>query len=234
MQAVIPAAGEGTRLEELTNEQPKVLVEVAGKPLMQYAFETVIDVGAEELVVIIGYRGEQVIEHFGDSFDGVPITYVHQRKREGLAHAISLAKPHVDGQFIVQNGDNIIRSDLERVVEAATEHAGALLVEGVTQEEASRTGVVTTEDGLVTGVVEKPVDPPSTIATTGFFVLPEVAFHACALVRPGETGERELSHAIDLLASAGHSIVPVPVDGWRANVNTQEDINRVEQLIDAE
>ena len=228
MHAVIPAAGEGTRLEELTNDQPKVLVEVAGKPLLQYAFETVIEVGATELVVVIGYQGEQVIEHFGDAFDGVPITYVHQREREGLAHAIALAKPHVDGQFIVHNGDNIIKCDLSAVLEAANGHDGALLVEEVTPDAASKTGVVTVEDGIVSGVVEKPSDPPSTLATTGFFVLPEVAFHACSLVRPGETGERELSHAIDLLASAGHSIVPVPVDGWRVNVNTQDDIDHVE------
>lgn len=231
MHAVIPAAGEGTRLGDLTDDQPKVLVEVGGKPLMQYALESVIEAGAKELVIVIGYRGEAVIDRFGDAFDGVPITYVHQRERQGLAHAIELAKSHVDGQFMVHNGDNIIHADLGRVIDEASAHAGAMLVDEVSLQDASETGVVTVEDGRITGVVEKPDEPPSTTVATGFSVLPNAAFHACALVRPGATGEREISDAINLLVHAGHSISPVRIDGWRVNVNTKQDIDRAEALL---
>lgn len=233
MDAVIPAAGEGTRLGELTEDRPKGLVEVAGRPLLAYAFDAVIDVGANRLVVVIGYRGEEIVARFGDAYEGVPITYVHQRERLGLAHAVSTVSKQVDGPFIVHNGDNVIQADLE----AVHDHVGAdgvdgvLLVEEVTREEAQRTGVVTTESGVVTGLIEKPAEPPSTLSTTGYFVLPEATFHACALVQPGATGEQELSTAIDLLVRAGYTIVPVAIDGWRVNVNRLEDVQRVERLL---
>ena len=73
MDAVIPAAGRGSRLSELTADRPKRLVEVAGRPLLAYAFETAVDAGADELVVIVGYEAGQIVERFGDAFAEVRI-----------------------------------------------------------------------------------------------------------------------------------------------------------------
>jgi len=78
MQAVVLAAGKGTRLQPLTDDKPKVLVEVNGTPLIQDVFDNLIHVGATELVV--GYRAEQVIDRYGEEYEGVPITYAHQRQ----------------------------------------------------------------------------------------------------------------------------------------------------------
>ena len=114
----MPAAGRGSRLGALTADRPKGLVPVAGEPLLAHVFRALIDTGVEELVVVIGYRGEAIVERFGDAVDGVPITYAHQRERRGLGHAVSLAEPHVDGPFLVLNGDNVLRGTPDRPVEA--------------------------------------------------------------------------------------------------------------------
>ncbi len=88
MQAVVLAAGKGTRLQPLTDDKPKVLVKVNGTPLIEDVFDNLIDAGATDLIVVVGYKAEQIIDQYGDAYRDVPITYAHQREQLGLAHAI--------------------------------------------------------------------------------------------------------------------------------------------------
>lgn len=232
MDAVIPAAGRGTRLGDLTNDQPKGLVDVAGRPLLAYVFETAVEAGADELIVIVGYEAGQIVDRFGDAFEGVPITYVHQREQLGLGHAVLQAEPHVDGTFLLVNGDNVFREGVRPAIEAVAGTDAVLAVEDVSVEVAATTGVIRTDEaGRVTGIVEKPKDPPSTLVTTGCYVLPEDVFHACALVRPSAEGGYQLSEAVGLLVRAGYEMATVRL-GERVNVNTPDDVERAGELID--
>jgi len=178
MQAVIPAAGRGSRLGELTDDQPKGLVTVADRPLLAWVFDRAVEAGADKLIVVIGYEGSQIVDRFGDSFEGTPITYVHQRERRGLGHAVLQAEPHVDGAFLVINGDNVFADSLAPAVEAAESETvdGVLAVENVSRDAASQTGVIKVENGTIERIVEKPSDPSSTLVTTGCYVLPEDVF----------------------------------------------------------
>ena len=234
MQAVVPAAGAGTRLRPLTAEQPKGMVEVAGKPLLSHAFETLREAGVEELVVVVGYEMDAIVSHYGDAYEDLPVTYVHQRERKGLAHAVLQAEPHVDGQFVVLNGDNVFAGGTGEALERAAEPSvdAALLVEEVSRAAARETGVVEVNDGRVTGLVEKPEDPPSQLVTTGCYVLPPETLEACRLLRPSERGEYELSDAVGVLVRAGATVEPARSDGRRCNVNTPEDIERAERLLE--
>lgn len=232
MHAVVPAAGRGSRLRELTDDQPKGLVEIAGRPLLAYVFDSAIEAGADELVVVIGYEGAQIVDHFGERYQETPITYVHQRERLGLAHAVLQAEPHVVGPFLVVNGDNVFTDSLAPVVTTRERDGvdGAIAVETVSPETARHTGVVELDAGRVARIVEKPADPSSTLVTTGCYVLPEDVFEACKLVQPSAEGEYQLSEAVSLLASAGYTIETVEV-GTRVNVNQPADIERAEELI---
>ena len=232
MQAVIPAAGRGSRLGELTDDRPKGLVDIAGQPLLTYVFDRAIEAGADELVVVVGYERAQIIEYFGETFGDVPITYVHQRERLGLAHAVQQAESHVDGAFLVVNGDNVFGESLEPVVTVLEREgvAGAIAVESVPPETARQTGVVELEGETVRSIVEKPDEPASTLVTTGCYALPEDVFEACKLVQPSAENEYQLSEAVSLLASAGYAIRTVQVHS-RVNVNRPEDIERAEQLL---
>jgi glucose-1-phosphate thymidylyltransferase len=229
MQAVVPAAGEGTRLRPHTADQPKGLVEVAGKPLLSYVFEMLTDLGVDDIVVVVGYRGEQIREYYGDAFEGIPLSYVDQDERLGLAHAVRQAAPLVDEEFVLLNGDNVFDADLSPMVERHRESDAAVttVVEEVSRERAREGGVFAFEDCEVVGVVEKPDDPPSRMIPRGVSVCSPLLFPACELVTSGHTGEYELSAAFDLLVRAGHDIETVPFDGWCCNVNTVADCERV-------
>ena len=222
-------------MRPLTADQPKGLVEVAGQPLLTHCFETLLSVGVDRLVVVVGYRGEDIVARYGERYRDVPVEYVRQDERLGLAHALEQARTAVDGTFVVLNGDNVCRANLSDALDRhrATDASATLLVEDVSRAEARSTGVVTTDDeGRVTGLVEKPTDPPSTLVTRGFFVFEPAIGHACALTRPSERGEYELPDAVDLLLSAGHRVEAVELEGWCHNVNEPADVDAVERRLD--
>jgi glucose-1-phosphate thymidylyltransferase long form len=234
MHAVVLAAGKGTRLRPLTDEKPKGLVDVAGQPILTHCFDELRGLGVDELVVVVGYRGEMIREQYGDAYEGMPITYVEQDEQLGLAHALLLCEPYIDDEFVLMLGDNIFRADLQSVVDRQQSgHVdAAFLVEEVPYEEASRYGVcVTDEQGAITNIVEKPAEPPSNLVMTGFYTFTPAIFHACHLVQPSDRGEYELSDAIDLLLQSGRRIEAIPMDGWRIDVGYPEDRDRAEQRL---
>ncbi|ALG81794.1 UTP--glucose-1-phosphate uridylyltransferase AglF [Halanaeroarchaeum sulfurireducens] len=234
MKAVVLAAGEGTRLRPLTEDKPKGMVEVDGKPILTHAFEQLAELGADELVVVVGYLKERIIEYYGDEFADIPITYAHQREQKGLAHALLTVEERKDDDFMLMLGDNIFQANLEDVVRRQREERAdaAFLVEEVDWDEASRYGVCDTNKyGEVTDVVEKPEDPPSNLVMTGFYTFSPAIFHAAHLVQPSNRGEYEISEAIDLLIQSGRTIDAIGIDGWRIDVGYPEDRERAEERL---
>lgn len=226
MQGAVLAAGEGTRLRPLTADTHKVLVEVGDRPLIEYGFDMLVDLAVGELLVVVGYRKEQLVHRYGDGYRGVPITYLHRRERLGLDHALRRAEPCVDDDFLLLLPDNAFQANPAELVEGhwVGEAEATVFVEQVTIEEASRYGVCRVdEDGEVVELVEKPDDPSSNLVRTGFYAFSPVIFHACRLVEPSDRGEYELSDAIDLLIQAGRPVQPVRMDGWRVDVGYPED-----------
>ena len=234
MQAVVLAAGQGTRLRPLTDDKPKGMVEVAGKPILTHCFEQLIGLGADELHVVVGYKKEAIIQHYDDEFEGVPITYSHQREQKGLAHALLTVEEQIDDDFMLMLGDNVFRANLEDVVnrQAETRADAAFLVEEVPYEEASRYGVCDTNQyGEIVEVVEKPENPPSNLVMTGFYTFTPEIFHACHLVQPSNRGEYEISDAVDLLIASGRTIDAIRMDGWRTDIGYPEDRDRAEERL---
>jgi len=237
MQAAVLAAGKGTRLRPLTDDKPKGMVEVADEPLLTHCFDQLIDLGADELVVVVGYLKEVIIDHYGDEYKGVPITYTHQREQKGLAHALLTVEEYIDDDFMLILGDNIFQANLQDVVRRQREDRAdaAFLVEEVPWDEASRYGVCDTNQyGEITDVVEKPDDPPSNLVMTGFYTFTPAIFHACHLVQPSNRDEYEISDAIDLLIQSGRTIDAIPLDGWRIDVGYPEDREEAEARLEGE
>jgi len=236
MKAVVLAAGEGTRLRPLTEDKPKGMVEVDGQPILTHCFDQLVELGADELVVVVGYLKERIIDHYGDEYEGVPITYTHQRDQNGLAHALLSVKQHIEDDFMLMLGDNILNANLEDVVRRQREDRAdaAFLVEEVPWEEASRYGVCDTNKyGEITDVIEKPEEPPSNLVMTGFYTFTPEIFHACHLVQPSNRGEYEISEAIDLLIRSGRTIDAIELNGWRIDVGYPEDRDGAEERLQA-
>lgn len=234
MQAVVLAAGEGTRLRPLTEDKPKGMVEIDDQPILSHCFDQLVELGADELIVVVGYLKENVIDYYGDEYEGIPITYTHQRDQQGLAHALLTAEDHIDDDFMLILGDNIFNANLEDVVRRQQEDRAdaAFLVEEVEWEEASRYGVCDTNKyGEVKDVIEKPDDPPSNLVMTGFYTFTPEIFHACHLVQPSNRGEYEISEAIDLLIRSGRTIDAIGLEGWRMDIGYPEDRDEAEQRL---
>jgi len=234
MQAIVPAAGDGTRLRPLTDDRPKGLVEVAGKPILTHCFESLLPAAVDDIVVVVGYRGDDIVDYYGDDFRGVPLTYAWQDDRLGLGHAVSTAEAHVSGDVVVWNGDNVGAVNLAELVERHRETGAAatLLVEAVSRERAREGAAFVLDDGDPVGVVEKPDDPPSTLVPRGVFAFSPRIFDALRHVTPSERGEYELADAVDRLFDEGAPVTVVRLDGWLTNVNTAADVARVRRRLD--
>ena len=229
MRGLVPAAGRGTRLAPLTDDRPKGLVEVGGRPLLAHVFDALAP-HVDAYVVVIGYRGGQIRDHFGESYEGRPLSYVEQPDRQGLADAVLRAESLLGEPFLQLNGDNVLRGNVGGVRRRHREQGAdaTLLVDRVTEARAGRGGVLELEDGDVVDLVKKPDDPPSRLASTGCFALSPRVFEACRAIDRSERGEYELTDAIRWLLEHGGTVETVRFEGRRVNVNTREDVERAE------
>ncbi|WP_080510538.1 sugar phosphate nucleotidyltransferase [Halorubrum kocurii] len=161
--AVILAAGEGHRLEPLTNRRPKPMIPVANRPLLEYVVEAVAEAGLDHITLVVGYHQERIRNHFGDGDEwDVTIEYVEQSTQLGTGHAVLQAEPVVDGPFVVLNGDRVVDAALvERVADATRD--GTRPTMAITAVETPRDyGVVAFDEERVTEIVEKPERPVET------------------------------------------------------------------------
>ncbi len=173
-QAVILAAGEGQRLRPFTVNKPKVMLSIAGKPILNYVVESLAQNGIRNIVLVVGYRKEQVFDYIGSGQQlGVDITYITQEKQLGTAHALAQAKDATEGEFLVLPGDNLIEADaIARFVAVKPE---AVLVKRV--DNPARYGVVTIAKGMVKGIVEKPKEAKSNVISTGTYAFTKQIFN---------------------------------------------------------
>ena len=204
VSAVVLAAGEGRRLEPLTNRRPKPMVPVANQPLLEHVLEAVVAAGIDHVVFVVGYRQERIRNHFGDGDDwGVDVEYVDQSTQLGTGHAVLQAESAVDGPFVVVNGDRIV--DPSIVAEVSTQAGeGATPTMAVTQVDQPRAyGVVTLEGDRVVAIDEKPKTPVETgRINAGVYGFSPTVFEA---IRDTATsGELTITATLnDLVASAG-------------------------------
>ena len=222
MQAVILAAGKGKRLRPLTEQTPKPLVEVAGRPLIDHiigAFPDVVD----QLIIVVGYLGDQIRTHCGDVFSGRKVTYIEQEKQNGTGNALWLCRDLIQGRFLYSFADDIHgKADLAKIVS----YDRAMLV--FPTETPERFGVVTqNSDGTLVRFVEKQENPPSNLASTGVFVLDEHIFEFPPTVETN--GEFYHTDMIQKYAKQ-YPITVVEQDLW-IPIGYPEDIEKAEEIL---
>lgn len=235
MKAVVLAAGKGSRLGRHTDYAAKGMLRVGGAPILWHCLAAVARLAPEEIVLVRGHGGAEIEAYFGGSFHGVPIGYVNQPTPTGSAHALLTAEPRLGDEFVVANGDNVFGADLRPVLarRRKRDRAAVLLTERVPPERAKQ-GVCRTEpDGRLVSIVEFPGPEEREVGrvVAGFYAFTRPILETCRDVRPGAAGEHELSDAINLLLSAGHTVDTIPLDGWRVNINDSDDLLRAEDLL---
>lgn len=169
MQAVILAAGRGTRMGALTEKLPKPMLKVAGKTLLEHKFDILPD-EVEEIVIVVGYLAETIREKFGDSYKGKKITYVVQENIVGgTMDALGQAKPFLVERFFVMYGDDLYAAG---DMHACLAHNGWVLVAQKRDSLGSAANVVRDVRGLITDIVEADSHGGGAgLANTGLYLL---------------------------------------------------------------
>lgn len=220
IKAVIPVAGVGTMLRPHTHTQPKPLIPVAGKPILGHIIERLMEAGVRDFVFVIGYMGEKIEEYVRNTYKSpdIHLEFVVQSPREGLGHAIWVARKCVDQaeEVLIVLGDTIFDVDLKAVLDAPYSTVGVHVV-----DDPREFGVVALDpDGFVVHVVEKPRIPKSNLALVGIYRIKEVK----ALVQSlndliesgtrGDRGEYQLTDALMQMIKGGTKIRTHVVDNW--------------------
>lgn len=157
-KAMLLAAGEGNRLRPLTDELPKPMLEVAGKPLLQHNVEYLARFGVREIVINLHYRPKAVRDHFGDGARfGVNIVYSHERELMGTAGAVKRKAEFFDETFLVLYGDNLSSCDLPGLVQFHRDTGGLATVALFERDDVTQSGVAEiAEDRRIVEFIEKP------------------------------------------------------------------------------
>lgn len=216
MNVVIPAAGIGTRLRPHTHTIPKALITVAGKPILGHILDIVVPLAPEEVVLVIGYMGDRVVEYVGEAYPNLRVRYVTQSEQRGLGHAIYTAREALATAkpALVVLGDTIFQADLAPVVAKGVSSIGVMEV-----DDPSRFGVVLLEDGFVAKMIEKPDKPVSNLAIAGVYYFTNARLLGeCVteVVEKGITtkGEFQLTDALQAMIERGEKIGTFRLTGW--------------------
>ena len=200
MKAWILAAGEGTRMRPLTANIPKPLLPVAGKPFLRHVVEALRDGGIADLSILIGWQAKRVRETFGHGETmGVKIDYAEQQERLGTAHAIGLARTHMDGPFLALNGDIVLTAKTVKGLLAWHRETGGPVMAVAEAPNPSQFGVVETKDGKVVGIEEKPKHPKSNLINAGLYVFDPDVFRLIEKTPKSPRGEYEITDTLRLL-----------------------------------
>ncbi len=229
MKAVIPVAGIGKRLRPHTFTIPKALLNVAGKPILGHIVDSLIGMGVDELIPIIGYKGELIKEYLEKNFD-IPMKFVEQEDPRGIAHAVALTRDYAyNSELIIILGDTIIDTDFSAIPKAGDYVLGVREV-----EDPSRFGICVMEDGKIKQIVEKPDEPIGNLAIVGLYYFRDSTplYDACnEIIEKDITtkGEYQITDALQLMINKGIEFVPYSIDGWYdcGKVETLLETNRI-------
>jgi UDP-N-acetylglucosamine diphosphorylase / glucose-1-phosphate thymidylyltransferase / UDP-N-acetylgalactosamine diphosphorylase / glucosamine-1-phosphate N-acetyltransferase / galactosamine-1-phosphate N-acetyltransferase len=230
-KAVILAAGRGKRMREMTAELPKPMLEVRGKPVLQYIVEGLRDAGVRKFLIVVGYRADAVRNFFGDgSRNNIDIKYATQVTQDGTGRVVDLAKDFVGNTpFILAYGDILIDpANYERIVDLS--HGAEAIVSVTRGEDVSKGGAVFVNERMeLVDLREKPQpgEPTSPWYNAGFYVFRPSIFEFTAKLKPSPRGEYELTDAIRELAQSAHKVQALELTGDWADVRDPEILARL-------
>jgi len=225
MKAIIPAAGQGTRLYPQTHTKPKGMVRLAGKPILGHILQNISETEINEVVVVVGgTMREQIIKYATTAFsDQFSLAFVEQENAKGLGHSIYQTESVARGdELLIALGDMLFQNGFYTFLEAHNElpeSDGSIGVKTVA--EPSHYGVVEiNEDNEVSRLVEKPDDPPSNFAISGVYIIENsnAMFDALGYLIDndirGAGNEFQLTDALQRMVEQGRNLRTFEVEDW--------------------
>lgn len=233
MKAVILAAGEGVRLQPLTDNRPKHLIPVACKPILEHLIDNLAACNISDILLVVGKWKDAIEQHFGKGANrGIEIRYVVQPAVLGTAHAIGMARDFVgDAPFLTLYGDIYTTANAIREVLESFEKDSCAATMAVAPVATPRFfGIVTIENGYVRSVVEKPTSTSraGNMANAGIFAFSSAIFEAIKKTSKSKRKEFEITQSLRILMERGAKIKATVLEG-----GTWKDIGRPWDLLEA-
>ncbi len=172
--AIIVAGGLGTRLRPLTDNTPKPLLPIRGKPIIEHVIRDLKKHGIKNIIISIGYKAEQVQEYFGDGSSlGVSISYALETEPLGTGGAVKSASKYLKQPFFLVWGDNLMDVNFSRMEQEYLSTGAPLIMALTPREDVENFGVAKLEKNKIITFVEKPKreEAPSTLINAGAFII---------------------------------------------------------------
>ena len=228
---VILAAGKGSRIKPLNFEFPKPLLPVCNKPIIQYQIEEMKSLGINEVYIVVGHLGGKIKKYFGNGKKlGVKITYVKQKERLGIAHAVGQLEPYIRDPFLLFLGDIFyVSKNLKKMVTLfnQTQVGGVLAVKKEKDPELIKRNfsLILGRNNLIKRVIEKPRYIVNNLKGCGIYLFDLPIFDAIRNTpRTAMRDEYEITNAIQLLIDYGYKVYPADVVDWDMNITFAEDL----------
>lgn len=231
MKALILAAGRGKRLKEVSDDKNKCTIEVEGKSLIEYSLDWASRADISEIVIVVGYKAEQIINVYGDEYNSKPIKYAVQKEQKGLVHAIQCAEEAIDKEdFMLMLGDELMMrpKHSEMIKKYYSENmfasCGVVIVED--KSLIKRTySIVQGENNRIIRLVEKPSNPTNDIMGTGNCIFKNEIFSYISQTPINQKrGEKELPDLIQCAIDNGKIVKSFVICDQYFNLNIKEDI----------
>lgn len=227
-QAVILAAGRGTRLGNLTKDRPKSLLPVVGKPIMVRVMDRMRDAGIKRFVVVIGPQEGEIASYLSGSwYPDTEIKFAIQATPTGTVDALQLAAAHIDSPFLLSSVDNLTSAEhvqsLAGRFNADTTQIAILSLLPASPEKIRKSADVIIEGDLITAIREKPEHPQGQYASIMLYAFSQDILGHLASVKTYVRGERDVSSAIQLAIEAGKRVGYVTTE-WRLHLTNELDL----------
>ncbi|MDP8980852.1 MAG: nucleotidyltransferase family protein [Acidobacteriota bacterium] len=225
------AAGEGRRLRPFTDDRPKPMIAIAGRPILEHTVRLLARYGVRDLAINLHYHPESIVDHFGDGRRfGVRIQYSRESELLGTAGAVKKLESFFDEPFLVVYGDNLTDIDVERFSAFHRAHSALVTIALFHRENATASGIVGfADDGRVTRFLEKPRPDEifSNWVNAGILIAEPAILAHIPSAGPSDFGR----DVLPALLAAG-----LPVFGYRMTENlywidSPEDYQRTQELV---
>lgn len=237
MKALILAGGRGKRLNEHSENKNKCMLPHKGRPVITYSLDSAAGTDVEEIVMVVGYRAEEIINVFGNTYKNKKINYVIQWEQKGLVHAIECAKEALGGHdFMLMLGDEILVNPRHQAMlnefgkGEVFGLCGVLRVKDRTQIRKTYT-LIAGDDRVIYRLVEKPQNPLNDIMGTGDCVFKNAIFNYIELTPiHHERKEKELPDLIQCAIDDGKIVKTFIICDQYTNINTADDLRLASEL----